>query len=508
MKVALLSNTNIDLLINALSHDHDVYNSIGYADWVPLLLNPESALYQYQAEVIFILLDADELVSSRNSFEAKAKEIQKNINIIEQLIEANSAIQFFVSNLDCQNRLLTPLLSTNNTTELELLWENGLRKIQSSKRNFCIFDIKRMIYKAGFERFYSDKLWYLAKQKYSMSAITLLKNEVLNVLNSFSGKRKKCLIVDLDNTLWGGIVAEEGALGIELSEHKEGARFKDFQRRLKQLKQLGVILAVSSKNNYEDVKSVFAENDQMILSENDFAILKINWQAKVDNIKAIALELNIGLDSMVFIDDNPIERSSVSEFLPMVEVIDFPKDTSRLPALAEDIYKKYFLLYELTDSDRKKTQMYLQNQQRSSLKTKFEKKINLEKQISSEKNNIDLRHFLKALETEIKIIDCSDVDLERAFTLVQKTNQFNLTCIRYSRQQLLSFIKQDNILFYIASVSDKYGENGQVAVIIVRLDDKKKTAVLDSFLLSCRVMGRSIEDQLITFVVDKAGNKP
>ena len=320
MKLAFLSNINIQMLAGAISTEpeYDVCEVPGYDSWQPLLLDQASSLYQSNPEIIFIILDAQELISTQKSLEDKKKELSNHLQLIAQIVHSNPNVQFFVANMDFYDDTLSPLQFQNNTIELELCWEEKLHQIRKVENNLSVFDIKRIIYKMGGDAFYSAKLWYLAKQKYSINAIAHLKNTIINTLNAYSGKRKKCLVLDLDNTLWGRIVAEEGVHGIELSEHKEAARFKDFQRKIKQLKSLGIILAICSKNNSEDIKAVFAQNKEMVLAEEDFACQKINWESKVDNIQSIAHELNIGLDSMVFIDDNPVERGLVEELLPMV----------------------------------------------------------------------------------------------------------------------------------------------------------------------------------------------
>jgi FkbH-like protein len=323
--------------------------------------------------------------------------------------------------------------------------------------------------------------------KFSPKGERRIVDEINNIISSYLGKRKKCLVLDLDNTLWGGVIGEDGIEGIELSEFKEGSRYKDFQKRLKEIKDLGVILTIVSKNNEDDVKQVFKNHKHMVLQENDFSIKKINWKSKPQNIEEISRELNIGLDSMVFIDDNPAERDLVRQTLPEVYVPEFPRDTSKLVDFMNEIYQKEFYAIRLTGEDLEKTNQYIQNAKRAELKSK----------VGSEKE------FLKTLNTKIYIWKLREEDIARASQLSQKTNQFNLTTKRYTEKDFYNFLKSKDIDVYIASVEDKFGDNGKVVLVIISKDIKNRTAKIDTFLMSCRVMGRYIEDQIIDFIERK-----
>jgi FkbH-like protein len=326
-----------------------------------------------------------------------------------------------------------------------------------------------------------------------MKAEKVLEQYINRCVDSVKGKRKKCMVLDLDNTLWGGVVGEVGMEGIELSDYKEGARYKDFQKKLKEIKDLGIILAVVSKNNFDDAIKVIREHKHMVLKEEDFVALKINWDLKSQNIRDLSEELNIGLDSIVFIDDNPVERESVKRELPEVTVPGFPQDTSELLNFAVELYHNYFYTLDITDEDTVKTEIYRQNMKRR----------------DAQKSSASYEDFLKSLETKIEIRRISAENVQRAAQLTQKTNQFNLTTKRYSEQELLALIDEEGFEGFVAYVSDRFGDNGMVSVVIT----KRKTDTeieLDTFLLSCRVMGRFIEEQIIGFIEDlykKSGYK-
>jgi len=486
----VLSNINLDSLVGRLSKLNDVYKTEGYGTWVQEIINPNSGLYSFGPQAVFIIIDGEEMFKgqSRNN-----STIDMNINYIEETVKNNPDITFFVSNIDLWTRKIDSAKAGSKERGLEFLWEDGLFLLSRKYRNLYVFDLKSIVEDIGREQFYSKKLWYLGGIKFSMKAEKVLEQYINRCVDSVKGKRKKCMVLDLDNTLWGGVVGEVGMEGIELSDYKEGARYKDFQKKLKEIKDLGIILAVVSKNNFDDAIKVIREHKHMVLKEEDFVALKINWDLKSQNIRDLSEELNIGLDSIVFIDDNPVERESVKRELPEVTVPGFPQDTSELLNFAVELYHNYFYTLDITDEDTVKTEIYRQNMKRR----------------DAQKSSASYEDFLKSLETKIEIRRISAENVQRAAQLTQKTNQFNLTTKRYSEQELLALIDEEGFEGFVAYVSDRFGDNGMVSVVIT----KRKTDTeieLDTFLLSCRVMGRFIEEQIIGFIEDlykKSGYK-
>ncbi|WP_235827603.1 HAD-IIIC family phosphatase [Acetivibrio saccincola] len=490
LRLSVLSNINLDSLVGRLSKLNDVYKTEGYGTWVQEIINPNSGLYSFGPQAVFIIIDGEEMFKgqSRNN-----STIDMNINYIEETVKNNPDITFFVSNIDLWTRKIDSAKAGSKERGLEFLWEDGLFLLSRKYRNLYVFDLKSIVEDIGREQFYSKKLWYLGGIKFSMKAEKVLEQYINRCVDSVKGKRKKCMVLDLDNTLWGGVVGEVGMEGIELSDYKEGARYKDFQKKLKEIKDLGIILAVVSKNNFDDAIKVIREHKHMVLKEEDFVALKINWDLKSQNIKDLSEELNIGLDSIVFIDDNPVERESVKRELPEVTVPGFPQDTSELLNFAVELYHNYFYTLDITDEDTVKTEIYRQNMKRR----------------DAQKSSASYEDFLKSLETKIEIRRISAENVQRAAQLTQKTNQFNLTTKRYSEQELLALIDEEGFEGFVAYVSDRFGDNGMVSVVIT----KRKTDTeieLDTFLLSCRVMGRFIEEQIIGFIEDlykKSGYK-
>jgi len=485
MKFALLSNINLEYIIRKFTKNQNIecYSPNGYGVWQQIIMDPNSVIYENSIDSIFLILDAQELTRGCDSFEEKAKELNSIMHsIVTAINEIGSKKKFFISNLHYKYSEIKSLKHQNQNKKLEYLWFSELEKLNNEHDNVYMFHLDEMILRLGSEEFYSDKLWYLGGAKYSIKAQNIISNTIELLMKALNKKRKKCLVLDLDNTLWGGVIGEDGLEGIELSEFKEGARYKDFQKRIKELKEMGILLAICSKNNYEDAMEAINKHEHMVLKEEDFVCTKINWEPKTRNIKEIASELNIGIDSLVFIDDNPVERDAVRENVPEVCVPEFPKDTSKLEAFAHDIYEIYFFTLDNTIEDKNKTKMYKDNVRR-----------NTERAAAT-----DLESFFKGLKTKILIREVLPEDIKRATELTQKTNQFNLTTKRYTDKEILNLASSKNTKIYIASVSDKYGDNGKVSLAIVNLVGEE--AVIDSFIMSCRVMGRYIEDQIIDYI--------
>lgn len=489
MKLALLSNVNVDLIIRNLKNSYDVYNSYGYGTWLQEFLDINSGLYNYNPELIFLLIDAKEYFRGKENFQECLDEIKKIEDILKVILMQNTDKLLFISNIDYPEDKIYPYKIISNNKIIEYEWLKMLKKLCDNYRNCYIFDIKSLIEQTGQKNFYSSKLWYIGSIPFSLEGINLITQHINQIVLAYQGKRKKCLLLDLDNTIWGGVVGEDGIDGLELSEFKEGGRYKDFQRLIKQIKDTGIVLGIVSKNNENDAIEVFKKHQHMILKEDDFVVMKINWNSKVDNIKEIAKELNIGLDSIVFIDDNEVECEQIRCILPDVTVPNFPKDTSDLSQFIKEIYRKYFFTLDVTDEDKNKSLMYKQNIERQRLFNDF--------------NNLE--DFLYSLQTEIKVWKATNNDIERIAQLTQKTNQFNLTSHRYTIEDINNMLKNKNVEVWIGSVLDKFGDNGKVVVWIIYFRDD--IAELDTFLMSCRVMGRHLEDQIIDFIEKKVYSK-
>ena len=293
-------------------------------------------------------------------------------------------------------------------------------------------------------------------------------------LNSIALKRKKCLVLDLDNTLWGGILGEDGIAGIKIGGDYPGKAFLYFQEALLQLSKSGVMLAVCSKNNEQDVLDAWERNPYIVLRKDSFVAYRINWNDKATNIKEISEELNIGLDSFVFVDDNPTERELVKQMLPMVSVPDFPSQPYEFPIFFKQLVEQYFKVYSITDEDKKKTEQYKANAARNKAQQSF----------------ADFDKFLESLNIQLTIEKANEFNISRIAQMTQKTNQFNLTTKRYTDSDIHSFVEKGWDIWCI-SVADKFGDNGTTGLIMINGDE------IDTFLMSCRVLGKGIEFEFL-----------
>lgn len=300
-------------------------------------------------------------------------------------------------------------------------------------------------------------------------------------------KRKKCLVLDLDNTLWGGVLGEDGIDGIKVGGDYPGKAYLYFQEALLELEKTGIILTVCSKNNEQDVLDVWEKNPFLVLRKEHFSAYRINWKDKASNIRELAAELNIGLDSFVFVDDNPTERELIKQVLPMVSVPEFPKQAYELPQFFEELVCNYFLVYSVTDEDRNKTEQYKANALRTHAQNSFS----------------DFGQFLYSLEMCLTIEKANEFNLPRIAQMTQKTNQFNLTTRRYTDADIRQKM-HEGAKVWCVSVADKFGDSGITGCLIV------EKGTIDTFLLSCRVLGKGIEKAFLYMILNElyeAGEK-
>ena len=326
----------------------------------------------------------------------------------------------------------------------------------------------------GIERSIDERKWYLYRQPFTEEFWHEVAEDLCATLKRQRSAAKKCLIVDCDNTLWGGIIGEDGLEGVALGEDFPGSAFRDFQQQLLTLRSKGVMLAICSKNNEQDVWDVFDRHDGMVLKREDFVAHRINWREKATNIESIAQELNIGLDSLVFIDDSPLEIDLVRNALPMVACIQVPSDVARLPSSFNS-----FRLFDrelVSEEDRIRSEMMLQEKDRKALATS----------VSSEE-------FAKALKLTVDFFEVKAEHIARVTQLINKTNQFNLTTQRRTAAEVSKLCDAPGARVFAWRVADRFGDYGLVGVAIL-MHTAGDFIVIDTFLMSCRVLGRGVEN--------------
>ena len=358
----------------------------------------------------------------------------------------------------------------------------GLAELAGSMQNTYIVDLERAIYDIGAQNAYDRKMMRLARNPYSIDAYVALAGQIVELIAAIRGKRKKCIVLDCDNTLWKGIVGEDGVFGITIDED-----YQEMQRQLLHWKSTGVLLAACSKNNAADVEEVFAKNPDMLLALGDFAAMRVNWTDKAENIRQIARELNIGEDSFIFIDDSDFECNLVREILPGVEVVHLDGNSRMYPEIIRNLPGLNFV--RLTGEDTRRAAMYMEQRQREELKA----------------GSSDLTSYLEGLGMRLEFSRVNEASLTRAAQLTQKTNQFNLTTMRYTEDDLLR-MQAEGAVIIIVKVQDRFGDNGWTGLAIVNTEDPESWKI-DTFLLSCRVMGRTVEQAFFAVLLDMARNK-
>ncbi len=466
--IALLSNINCDPIIRRIGKSVPCLDSVGYGSVLELLLNPDSTVSIANPEQIIILMDLREMVKMDENYS----------EIIDNFFAGLGSVlhqgkQYFISDAAYYCPVEVDYRGESPGRMASLYWDSALSEFCRTNRGVYIFPLRECVENIGAQSFYSDKLWYMGSTRYSMNAVKRISEEVLRLSAAASGKTKKALVLDLDNTLWGGVIGEDGLDGIKLADSGIGKAYKEFQAVLRYLKESGTILTIVSKNNEADALEAIEKHPHMLLHRNDFAASRINWSSKAANIKELAKELNIGLDSMVFVDDNPQERQEVKEFLPQVTVPDFPEQPEQLLQFAKNLVQTYFRKIEITGEDRSKTEQYKAMQRIAEAK----------------KGAADFSSFLKSLRLRVVKKKPSEY-MDRIAQIVQKTNQFNTTVERYSTSQLENMLKSDNWRLYIYEISDCYANHGLCAFAAVKIEE---TPIIENFLMSCRVMGRNIE---------------
>jgi FkbH-like protein len=355
-------------------------------------------------------------------------------------------------------------------------------KYANEIKNLYLNDINYLSASIGIQKWFDRNLWHSAKYALSFDSIPSYANQVASIVNAIIGNVKKCLVLDLDNTCWGGIIGDDSLDGISLgNETAQGESFMYFQQYAKELKDRGVILAVSSKNEHDLAKEGFTHPDSVLKFE-DFTIFKANWEPKSENIKSIASEINIGLDSLVFIDDNSVEREIVSSQLPMVNVPNVGNDVMNF---VDHIEKNgFFEIVTLSNDDVNRNKFYQENNVRVAEQSLFD----------------SYDDFLHSLNMVAEIKSFSSLYVDRITQLINKTNQFNLTTKRYTIGEVEAVRSSDNYIKIYGKLADKFGDNGLISILVGEV--KELSCHIDLWLMSCRVLKRNMELAMLDSLVE------
>lgn len=509
VKIAILSSFTFDRmkdnLVRCLSEDQDFKKLNVLADfYVPAFNQYEqeirdggSPLYAFDPDFTVLFVEVENMLGDGLTLFQNP-----DINIEEQVKAEKLADEFknLLSTFTHRNkgRLVVHSLSVPMQSPKGVLYRKellGLRRVinkfNQAIENYAevnpqvfVFDYDSWLRDVGKNNAYDPKFDFIASMKIKERYLPDLAREYLRYLKPSLGLIKKVLVLDLDNTLWGGILGEDGFDGIALGPHPPGNAFLHFQKKILALFNRGVILAVNSSNNREEVLHVLDNHPHMVLRRSHFSALKINWQDKVENMREMARELNLGLDSFVFLDDDAANRAKMREMLGEVFTPDLPQDSAYYGKFLDelDVFENLYL----TDEDKRRGQLYAEEEQRRTFETAAS----------------SLEEFLRRLDLEVKISKDDDRFIPRLAQLTEKTNQFNLRTVRYTQEQVARFVSSPNHIVLSLEAKDRFGEYGLVGLAIVGKESPRW--FIDTLLLSCRVIGKGVEKCLLSKIIEEA----
>ncbi|HEX4052476.1 MAG TPA: HAD-IIIC family phosphatase [Steroidobacteraceae bacterium] len=450
------------------------------------VLDAASELYRFAPHVVFILTATQALRSSY--YEGRApSEVERLCRVwdalasngIAQVVQANFALpyerpfgQYDLKHGQSFYRAVQQLNSDMARQTVE-------------RRGVFICDVESVASYVGRGTWFDDRLWDIGKTFCNLEHLPKVCQALIDIVLAGQGRAIKCVIVDLDDTLWGGIVGDAGPMGIEIGRHGPGEPFHRFQQYLLTLKSRGILLAVCSKNNIDNVLAAFEQNPEMVLRRPDFSAFVANWNNKAENIRAIQEQLNIGFDSLVFLDDNPFERNLIRRLLPEVVVPELPTDPAEYVRCICEL--NLFECTAVSKEDEQRSELYLQEMKRQELRQSY----------------TDITDYLRSLDMRITVERFSSPKLARIAQLFQRSNQFNLTTQRHSESDCARMMEDSAACIPLcASLVDAYGDYGLISIVVAWIE--RDALLLSDWLMSCRVLGRGVEQYLMNRVVEIA----
>jgi len=502
VKVALLGDNATQFLAQSIVSYAIEYNfnldlfEAEYAQIEKQIFDLKSQLYLHNPEFVLIYNSSRNLLKKfyhisfqqRENFALElARDLESKLDILNQNLTANIIVFNFVEEDDMV------FGNYGNKVKGSFIYqirELNLKLMELSQRysNLFICDLNRITAEYGLTNSIDPKLYITSDMHLNLDVLPEVAKNVCDIISAAKGNIKKCVIVDLDNTLWGGIVGDDGVENLQIGQLGIGKAYTEFQMWLLELKKRGIILAVCSKNTEDIAREPFLSHPDMILKLEDFAVFIANWENKVDNIITIQKVLNIGFDSIVFIDDNPFERNMVRQAIPGIIVPELPQDPSEfLP------YLKSLNLFETTfytREDNIRTQQYQQEAKRMLI----------------QKNYTTEDEYLESLNMLAKVEEFNDFNIPRVAQLTQRSNQFNLRTIRYNVEEIKKVSESANFLTFAFYLRDDYGDYGLTGIVILETQ-KPDVYFIDTFIMSCRVLNRTFEEFILNHIVKVAKDK-
>lgn len=497
-KIAILGGSTTSELTNFLdlfllaNGIKGVFYESDYGKYLEEALFENDRLQEFKPDIVYIHITSKN-IDKFADFDATeeevksllADEIEKYLSIWKALEPLNTIV--IQNNFDLpQYRTLGNLDAIDYRGRVYFINQLNfnLHKAIQDAKNVYLNDINFISSKVGLTSWYDDRLWHLYKYAASFSGLIHMAKNIQNIVSALFGKTKKNLVLDLDNTLWGGVIGDDGLEKIKIGEDGgSGESFLGFQKELKRLKDSGIVLTVASKNE-ESNALMGLSHEESALKPDDFGVMKANWDPKDQNIDEIAREINLGLDSFVFLDDNPAERALVSGSLPKVSVPDIGNDPNNYFKYIDE--NGFFERVSLAQEDTDRSKYYNENKQRDDAKSKFQSQD----------------AFLESLQMQGKISLFDDTHIERITQLINKTNQFNLTTKRYSLAEVEKIKDDSKFIAFYGRLEDKFGDNGLISILIAKKD--VDTMHIDTWLMSCRVLKRGMEFAMFNALLEEA----
>jgi FkbH-like protein len=471
----------------------------GYDVWSQEILDPGSRLRTAAPDVVILALELETLAPALASdflehahahimaqIQETAGRVQDAIRALRSWSKAKVLVHAFPLPTRRALGMYDPVAPHGQTAAIRAL-NDRLRDMARAIDNCFVVDIDRLVMQLGEERWRDRRMALLARMPLTPLALHALAEEYLRYLRAFSGAVRKVLVVDLDNTLWGGILGEDGIDGIQLGDTYPGSAYVDLQKAMLALHRRGVVLAINSKNNAADVAEVLERHPSMVLKPEHFAAMRVNWQDKLTNMVELADELGLGIDSFVFIDDSDAECERLRQALPEVLTLQLGGEpAARVQTLGG---LGVFDTLSHSDEDRERGTFYRREVQRTQLRKSLQ----------------TIEEFYASLEMQLFVEPIDDRNVARAADLTQRTNQFNLTTRRFTRDELAALTMSEETEVYGFRLVDRFGDSGMIAVAMLRAAHDKMT--VENLLMSCRVLKRTVEDAVLAFVVERAASR-
>jgi FkbH-like protein len=468
----------------------------GFDNYVQELLDPNSTLYSFRPDTVILAVQTGEVLPElwdtytdlpAGGGQAAVDKFVSSMTAWVTAFRANSTANLIIHNFCKPRSAASGILDAQSESSQALLVDDlnrRLRKLAASLPGVYVLDYEGLVNRAGHSQWRDERKWLTVRLPIAADHIPTMAREWMRFLHPLTGKIGKVVVTDLDNTLWGGVIGEDGMTGIQLGREHPGAGYRAMQRALLDLHNRGILLAVASKNNEADAMEAIEKHPEMLLRPRHFSAMQIHWKSKVESLRAIAEELNVGLDSLVFLDDNPAERQTVRLELPQVTVVELPADPMAYAQAVRDC--PLFERLSWSEEDRNRGAYYAEQRERKALV----------------ENVASVTDYYYSLDQQVELSRVSAQTLPRVAQLLKKTNQFNLTTRRHSESEIAKLAADSNSEVYVARVADRFGDNGLTGVCITRRN--QDVCEIDTLLLSCRVIGRTVETAILHHVAADA----